>query len=116
MKVLVVEDEPNLRHLYYKILKGNHVVHCCSNAREAFAEYMEKKGQYDLVVVDHRLPERAGTTLIHDIKSFNAQQKIVVVSGWTNEVKMPESFDVQVFSKPLSSEELCMIVEMYSEA
>ena len=45
----------------------------------------EEKNNYDLVITDVMMPEMDGPTLASEIKKNNPQQKILFISGYTEE-------------------------------
>jgi len=96
---MIVEDEPDLIRLYKELLPKDWTVDAFDNARSAVAHY-STHSDYDLVVTDLSMAHKQGEGLIYDIKYVNPFQKIIVLSGHTGDLNVPEHFQVRVFQKP----------------
>lgn len=114
MKILCIEDDPILLSMYGEVLKTRHSVDLYDNAAEAFKYYVNHAQEFDLVIVDNQLPGRNGKSLIFDIKAVNPKQKVVVISGDIEAMKLPDKFEIRKYKKPLAMGELLRIVEIAS--
>ena len=74
----------------------------------------EEKNNYDLVITDVMMPEMDGPTLASEIKKNNPQQKILFISGYTenheNLISIQEK-EVYFLNKPFTLEELNLTVK-----
>jgi DNA-binding response OmpR family regulator len=111
MRIMIIEDNLNLLELYTNVLSEEHVVLPFFHPGEAMEYYERNPIEIDLIIMDNQLPCKKGESVIFDIKSMNPAQKIVVVSGWPENVNLPEKFGVRKFAKPISSRDLKSIVE-----
>lgn len=80
MKILVIEDEPELRNLIVDSLKQeNYVV----EAARDFDSALEKLGvyEYDCILLDIGLPGGSGLDLLHQLKKDGRASGVIVVSA-----------------------------------
>lgn len=84
VKVLVVEDEEDLRYLYRNILDElGYEVTECDNGLDALLQL--SKATYDLVITDLRMPGMEGEVLVDKIREVRSDSlPILVVSGYLN--------------------------------
>jgi DNA-binding response OmpR family regulator len=80
MKVLIIEDEKDLRKSMVSYLSGEGYL--CESASD-FNEAKERIGtyDYDIIVVDIMLPNGSGLDLIREIKKVDSQAGIIIVSA-----------------------------------
>jgi DNA-binding response OmpR family regulator len=81
-RILIVEDEPNLRDLYRLELEemGHHVA-TCADGESALREARE--AIFDLVILDIKLPKREGTEVLHEIKKRNREIPVILNSAYS---------------------------------
>jgi DNA-binding response OmpR family regulator len=81
-RIMIVEDEPNLRDLYRLELEelGHHVT-TCADGEDALKEARE--GIFDLVILDIKLPKREGTEVLHEIKKRNREIPVILNSAYS---------------------------------
>lgn len=79
-KVLVVDDEQNIRNIFKRALeKANHEVLVAENGRVGEKEYIKHKP--DVVILDILMPEQEGIETILRLKAFDHNIKIIAISG-----------------------------------
>ena len=80
MKLLLIEDEPNLLTAMQQYLTGEGYVvsTACSLAQ---AKTQANDYDYDCIVVDIGLPDGTGLDVIREVKSRNGQAGIIIVSA-----------------------------------
>jgi two-component system, cell cycle sensor histidine kinase and response regulator CckA len=85
--LLLVEDEPSLRHLARRVLESHgYVVISASNGQEALHTVREHKGApIRLVVTDVIMPMMGGKVMAEWLKSANPDLKILFTSGYTDD-------------------------------
>lgn len=81
LRVLVVEDEPTMRELLKDMLHqtGATMVVDCEDAATAKARFAEES--FHIVMLDLGLPDMDGHDLMHEFKTANEQQHIVLVTA-----------------------------------
>lgn len=80
MKILIVEDEPQLQELIAETLtKERYIVEIAKTLSEA----REKTGlySYDGVLLDLMLPDGSGLTLLEEMKQAKRQERIIIISA-----------------------------------
>lgn len=73
VKVLVVEDEPDVRELLRWLLESNHAVVCTASSVDEALVLLAKE-RPDIVISDIGMPNRDGFSLIRAIRGLDAQE------------------------------------------
>lgn len=80
MKVLVVEDEKNLREVIVSSLKKeNYVVESASTYHEALMQICDY--DYDCIILDIMLPGGSGLELLRELKKLRKKDSVIIVSA-----------------------------------
>lgn len=113
--ILLVEDEDGLRSLNARGLRsrGYSVIEA-ANGVEALEAFEENNGAVDLVVSDVVMPEMDGPTLLKEMRSRNAELKIIFVSGYAEdafEKSLPENQQFAFLPKPFTLTQLVAAVK-----
>lgn len=67
MRILIADDEDNLRNLYKQILEAeNYIVDTAENGEVALPMLLD--GGYDLVLLDVRMPKMDGLSTVKNLK------------------------------------------------
>ena len=78
-RILVIDDEENIREIYIRILvEEGFLVRQASDAKRAFNLMIREP--MDLILLDIKMPEINGTTMMEVIKEFDPQLKVIVTS------------------------------------
>jgi CheY-like chemotaxis protein len=86
--LLVVEDEPSVRHLAWKVLEtlGYHVLRA-NNGQDGLHLAREHKGSpIRLVVTDVMMPVMGGKVMAEWLKATYPDLKVLFTSGYTDDV------------------------------
>jgi two-component system, cell cycle sensor histidine kinase and response regulator CckA len=85
--LLIVEDEPSVRHLAFGVLKAQgYEVLTASNGQEALRVAREHKGQpIGLVITDVIMPRMGGKVMAEWLKTTNPGIKILFTSGYMDD-------------------------------
>ena len=82
-KILIVEDEQNQRELYaMELQEEGYEVETASNGREAVEKV--QAGNYDLVLMDIRMPEMDGIEALGKIISKEKRVPVVIYTAYSN--------------------------------
>ena len=113
--ILLVEDEDSVRTFTKKALElsGYNITEAYDGV-SALKYVNEEKNNYDLVITDVMMPEMDGPTLASEIKKYNPQQKILFISGYTENhenLNSVEEKEVYFLNKPFTLEELNLTVK-----
>ena len=88
-RILVAEDNKFTAMQYAKILESkNHRVEIAKDGDECIQKYTKsikdnsKNNKFDVLILDHSMPQRNGAEIAGDILSLNPDQKIILASAY----------------------------------
>ena len=114
MRVLVIEDEADIREIVCEFLSILDVDYLsASNGKEAF-EIIEKEN-FDIVFTDLKLPDINGMKIIEKIKESDTNTFLAVISGFCEEMIKEKAFRAGVdyyIEKPFSFKEISEVLEL----
>jgi len=109
-RILVVEDEENVRRFIVKALcKHGYEVQAASNVKEALDIFENAKKPFTLVFSDVVLPDKSGIQLVKIIQEKNKKIKFILSSGYTDKKSRWETIHemgIPFLQKPYSLIEL----------
>ncbi|MDG0817399.1 response regulator [Bdellovibrio svalbardensis] len=113
-KILVVDDEKDLRDLIcYFLKRENFTVETAENGKDAFNKI--KEGRPDLVISDIRMPDWDGFELLSNVSRLENQfVPVLFISGYVggDEAELKKNPHCMGFiSKPISKTKLIEIVK-----
>ena len=112
-KILIVEDEEDVRQLLSDILtSGEHEVEVAANGTEGIK--MFEQGSFDMVFTDLGMPDMSGWEVAKKIKDINGKVPIVLVTGWNVEIQddKKKNYDVNiVIQKPFQVNQVLSSVQ-----
>jgi len=111
MKILLVEDDPNLGLLLqdYLQLKGKFDVVLCKDGEEGLRAFT--KAQYDLLILDVMMPKKDGFTLGKEIRKMNSSVPIIFATAKSMIEDKTQAFNLggdDYITKPFRIEELLL--------
>ena len=113
MNILIVEDEANQRRLLKKILsKEGYSVDEAGSGEEGIDVFF--KGDFDLVLLDRKLPDMEGIEVLKDIKKINPIIPVVIITAFANVANAVEAMKEGAFhylTKPIDTDELTLIIK-----
>jgi DNA-binding response OmpR family regulator len=81
-RILVVEDEPDLQDLYrLELEESGYEVILCGDGEQAIAKAADS--DFDLVVLDIKMPKKDGTQVLHEIKRHNKDVPVILNSAYS---------------------------------
>lgn len=102
-RILVVDDEPDLRTLYeLTLLREGFQIDTAGDLQQARARLTEQT--YDVVITDMRLPDGLGLSLITELKSNLRTERCVVITAYgsaENAVEALKSGAFDYLTKPV---------------
>ncbi|MGB0663361.1 MAG: response regulator transcription factor [Pontibacterium sp.] len=108
MKILLVEDDDNLRAQLEALLnERNYVVETCVDGKDA--AYTGAEYPYDLAIVDLGLPELSGIEVIKQWRAAGVEYPILILTArgdWQDKVEGLEAGADDYLVKPFHPEEL----------
>jgi CheY-like chemotaxis protein len=114
VKVLVVEDDPQVRSTAISMLKrmGCQVLDAYSGKRAL--DILEDHPGIDVLFADVRMPGMSGPELMEEARRLRPDLNMVLTSGYVGKDEVPE--DVPFVPKPFRMETLAVVVECGSRA
>jgi len=108
-RVLVVDDEPQLRRLLQEFLKDHYTLFMASNGKEAIE--LAKKNAPDLIVMDISMPEMDGFQACEVLRQDSATSEIPILflTAYNSADYRVKAFNLgadDFISKPIEFEEL----------
>jgi PAS domain S-box-containing protein len=106
-KILVVDDESQIRLLYHELLSGGYQVFTASDGHTALRRIHKEKP--DLVILDIKLPGINGVEILQKLRKKTKDLPFIVCSGVKNIVEDPDvkMSNVKAFlTKPVDGDEL----------
>lgn len=108
-KILIADDEPNIRSLVSRMLGKDYIVIEATNGEEAID--IAKRQEPDLILMDLMMPKMDGYAACSSIKTDQATKGIPVVmlTGVTHELNKSFAREMGAdgyLSKPFSADEL----------
>ena len=113
IKVLIVEDESNQRVLLKRILtKEGYLVEEAVDGKEA--DRIFAAGDFDIVLLDQRLPDVHGIEILEKMKSVNPIIPVILVTAFANihdAVNAMRRGAFHYLTKPVDTEELLLTMK-----
>ena len=110
-RILIVDDERNVRLMYRSALETKFAVdeaESGSKALEMFAAH-----QYDLAVLDLRMPEMTGLELLERMNEMDVQTPVIIITAYgdvPNAVNAMKLGAIDFLEKPLTPDQLRALV------
>jgi len=113
LNILIVEDEVNQRKLLKKVLsKEGYTVEEAGSGEEGVNIFF--KGNFDLVLLDRKLPDKEGIEVLKEIKKINPIVPIIIITAFANVANAVEAMREGAFhylTKPIDPDELTLIIK-----
>lgn len=104
-KILIAEDDDNLRKTLMKILiREGFCVASVSNGQEAL-DLMELQ-QFDVIITDYKMPVLGGEEWVKRLNELQGKNKILLLSAFLDEAKVVEEEVGEKISKPFKRKDL----------
>jgi signal transduction histidine kinase/ActR/RegA family two-component response regulator len=90
LRVLCIDDEPNVRELVADCLGGVHKIETAPTGKaglEMFRSGLKAHQPYDVVITDLGMPEVDGHQVAREVKSDSPDTPIILLTGWGTMMK-----------------------------
>lgn len=112
-EVLVIDDQAGIRMLLSDILENEgYSITTADNGKEALDKLYNH--EYDLLIIDYRLPVISGTEILQKLKRDQMEIPVIVISGLADEAgeELAENACVKaVLAKPFDIQQLLETVK-----
>jgi CheY-like chemotaxis protein len=114
IKVLIVDDEPEIREILSIFLKDYEIVEA-SNGAEAVEAY--KKHKPNVVIMDIVMPIMDGITATKKIKEIDPNAKVIALTAFAHSKgkDMLNAGAIELLEKPFTRAKIREIVEKYAK-
>ncbi len=117
LSILIIDDEESQLHSLKSFLqRRNYDVTTANDGKSGFDKI--KSNQYDIVLTDFRMPNWDGFTVLKNIKEFNPEIEVVVMTAYgsvEDAVKLMKTGAYDYLSKPIDLDELENLLERIKE-
>jgi len=117
MRILIVDDEPSLRHTLSLILEGEgHEVATAANGAEALARLAQ--GGVDIVLCDLRMPTMGGLEFLDRHQAAGGAALVIVMSAYGDAdtaIAAMQRGAYDYVAKPFRAEEVALVVRKAAE-
>jgi two-component system, NtrC family, response regulator HydG len=111
--ILVVDDEPLIRHSLSELLTlSGYTVSSASNGKEALR--LLKDYNTDVIITDIKMPEMDGRQLLKQIKSLSPETPVILVTGYgsiENAVEAMKDGAYDYITKPIVDSEIKIVLD-----
>jgi two-component system cell cycle sensor histidine kinase/response regulator CckA len=102
--ILLVEDETFVRNVTCEVLRAaGHRVLCSENSAEGDSLHDKHCDEIDLLITDVVLPGENGQTLATKLKRRKPNLKVLLISGYADQVRQLQENLLEYLAKPFSS-------------
>ncbi len=114
VKIFIIDDEVVLHKLYKDVfaIKGHEVIADAYDGETAIKIFTELNPKPDVIILDHRMPNKDGLTCMKDLLAIDPNAKIVFISADANvREKALEEGAVSFGLKPVTIRHILELVE-----
>jgi two-component system NtrC family response regulator len=108
-RILVADDEEVIRMLIRLVLGTDYEIVEVADGEEAWQKLVDANFQFDLVIVDWKMPRLGGEELLARIQKHNVSMPVLVLTGNIQAPKLSQPH-VRVATKPFDNSQLAKTV------
>lgn len=113
-KLLVVDDEPDMLRLLTMIIKDKTPYDLITTNNPVEALELAKKGGFDIVITDLKMPGLDGIELLNAVREFDPDIPIIIITAYATAESASEAMDKNAFdfiTKPFRKEQILFTIE-----
>jgi DNA-binding NtrC family response regulator len=113
-KLLVVDDEPDMLRLLTMIIKDKTPYDLITTNNPVEALELAKKGGFDIVITDLKMPGLDGIELLNAVRDFDPDIPIIIITAYATAESATEAMDKNAFdfiTKPFRKEQILFTIE-----
>lgn len=111
-QILIVEDDATFAQIIEGFLsKNNYAIEIAADLNQAF-KFVEKQ-EYELLLIDYRLPDGTGLDLLKHVRNKGLQVPIIIMTSFNDVRTAVKSIQLGAFdyiTKPINPDELLMVI------
>ena len=111
-KIMIVDDDENIRKTFALILKKKYDVAAAGDSKEALSSY--KDGHFDLLITDYKLPDQCGLDLVSKFRKLGYDGEVIMITAFPDLVNLSELSRLAIsifFVKPLDLDTLTQSID-----
>jgi DNA-binding NtrC family response regulator len=113
-KLLVVDDEPDMLRLLSMIIRDKTPYEITTTNNPLEALELAKRGGYDILVTDLKMPGLDGIELLNAVRAFDPEIPIIIITAYATAESAAEAMDKNAFdfiTKPFRKEQIVFTIE-----
>jgi len=113
-KLLVVDDEPDMLRLLSMIIKEKTPYEVATTNNPLEVLELVKKGEFDLVIADLKMPGLDGIELLETLKRFDEDIPVIIITAYGTVEAAVETINKGAFdfiTKPFRKEQILFTIE-----
>lgn len=111
-QILIVEDDATFAQIIEGFLsKNNYAIEIAADLNQAF-KFVDKQ-EYELLLIDYRLPDGTGLDLLKHVRNKGLQVPIIIMTSFNDVRTAVKSIQLGAFdyiTKPINPDELLMVI------
>ena len=111
-QILIVEDDATFAQIIEGFLsKNNYAIEIAADLNQAY-KFVEKQ-EYELLLIDYRLPDGTGLDLLKHVRNKGFQVPIIIMTSFNDVRTAVKSIQLGAFdyiTKPINPDELLMVI------
>lgn len=112
-QILIVEDDATFAQIIEGFLsKNNYAIEIATDLNQAFK--LVDKQEYELLLIDYRLPDGTGLDLLKHVRNKGLQVPIIIMTSFNDVRTAVKSIQLGAFdyiTKPINPDELLMVIK-----
>jgi DNA-binding response OmpR family regulator len=116
LRVLVVEDDPDIRELVGECLRNRFSVTLAEDGVGALALLAQPHQDFGAIVLDLEMPRLSGTSLLEELRVRQIGVPVLILSGIPDARRRAKELRAEFMPKPFEVEQLQQKVEQLVDA
>ncbi len=115
-KILIIDDDKHVRYSFILILKNQGYIINAVESGEKGIEELSKDDDYDLILLDLKMPGMDGIETLKHIRSINSKIPVFIVTAFKEEYLSDlkeitiEELKFELLNKPLDRNQILMSI------
>ena len=120
LQILSVDDEFRVAHaLAFALSNPDRKLTLAFSANEALTKVSDHSASFDVVIIDHKMPQMSGLELVRRLRAANFRGRIIILSAHLTDENRCAYAELRVdtmLSKPFDVHELRNVVDSLARA